>query len=512
MQTAFELVRRAATRTPSQTAIVEAATGKSIRFDELIRRIEATASGLLSLDLKPGQRVAVVLANSIDAGVAILALHRAGLVPAMMNPRLKPLEIAALIRQGDMSGAVVEGDRALQDVLREHFGSAFTIVRAGDTCDGDIDFESLAGMAAPIAAQHVKEDDPAFIFYTSGTTGLPKGAVIPQRAAEPRVLFMTTQCGHTCGPHNRVCGLMPLYHVIGFYAVFLKSLALNGTLHLMREFIPPNVIRKIREERLTSIFVTPTHLDALMSAGATRSDLSSLEIVVFAGSLMPDRVLARMRDLFPGRLVNIYGTTEAMNSLFMVAPTNGATFAPGFYSEVRVIRIGGSVEDLVAPGEEGELIVSARNDAVFLEYLARPDVTKEKLDGGWYRTSDAAVVNKAGQIEIRGRVDETIISGGENIHPNEVEEVLLAHPAIADCAVIGVPNDRWGQTVTACVVVKGELESGALETHLRGSHLADFKRPRQYHFLQSIPRNATNKVMRKVLLEMVQERRGAGDH
>jgi acyl-CoA synthetase (AMP-forming)/AMP-acid ligase II len=219
-----------------------------------------------------------------------------------------------------------------------------------------------------------------------------------------------------------------------------------------------------------------------------------------------------VRDLFPGRLVNIYGTTEAMNSLFMVAPENGTTFAPGFYSEVRVTRIGGSVEDLVAPGEEGELIVSARNDAVFLEYLARPDVTKEKLDGGWYRTSDAAVVNNAGQIEIRGRVDETIISGGENIHPNEVEEVLMAHPAIADCAVIGVPNDRWGQTVTACVVVKGELESGDLEKHLRGSHLADFKRPRQYHFLPSIPRNATNKVMRKALLEMVQERHRTGNH
>ncbi len=504
MQTAFELVRRAATRTPSQTAIVEVATAKSIRYDELIRRIEATASRLLSLGLTPGERVAVVLANSIDAGVAILALHRAGLVPAMMNPRLKPLEIAALIRQGDMKGAVIEGDRALHDALREQFGPGFLLVRNGEIQEGDISLSDLARSTTPIAAQNANEDDPAFIFYTSGTTGLPKGAVIPQRAAEPRMLFMTTQCGHTCGPHNRICGLMPLFHVIGFYAVFLKSLSLNGTLYLMREFVPANVIKKIVEHRLTGIFVTPTHLDALVGAGATRADLSSLEIVVFAGALMPDRVLARVRELVSGRLVNIYGTTEAMNSLFMVSPTAGAVFVPGFYSEVRVVKIGGSVDDPVAPGEEGELIVSARNDAIFLEYLARPDVTREKLDSGWYRTSDAATVDADGRIEIRGRVDETIISGGENIHPNEVEEVLLACPGVADCAVIGVPNDRWGQMVTACVVTKREIQTGELEAHLRASHLADFKRPRRYHFLQAIPRNATNKIMRKTLLEQVQ--------
>ncbi|MGD9920315.1 MAG: AMP-binding protein [Pseudorhodoplanes sp.] len=506
MQTAFELVRRAAQRTPAQIAIVEVASGKSIRFDDLIRRVEGAAAGFLSLGLRPGQRVAVVLANSIDAGVVILALHRAGLVPALMNPRLKPSEIAALIGQGEIAAAVIEGDRALQDALREQFGGDFIIVRTADARDGDISFSDLVKATAPASAQNAQPEDSAFIFYTSGTTGLPKGAVIPQRAAESRMLFMCTQCGHTCGPHNRVCGLMPLYHVIGFFAVFLKSLALNGTLYLMRDFVPPNVIGTIRQEKLTSIFVTPTHLDALISAGATRADLSSLEIVVFAGSLMPDRVLARVRELISGRLVNIYGTTEAMNSLFMVHPTTGTTFVPGFYSEVRVIRVGGSVDDRVAPGEEGELIVSARSDAIFTEYLGRPDVTMDKLNGGWYRTSDAALVRPDGQIEIRGRVDETIISGGENIHPNEVEEVLLAHPEVADCAVIGVPNDRWGQMVTACVVVRNTTGIDDLEAYLRGSKLADFKRPRQYHFLQAIPRNATNKIMRKALLEMLQQR------
>lgn len=505
MQTAFELVRRAAQRTPSQTAIVEVASGRSVRFDELIRGIEGAAAGFLSMGLHPGQRVAVVLSNSIDAGVAILALHRAGLVPALMNPRLKPLEIVALVRQGDIVAAVIEGARALHDALRGHFG-AFSIVRTGDVREGDIAFSVLTETRTPLPPHAVQPDDPAFIFYTSGTTGLPKGVVIPQRAAEPRVLFMCTQCGHTYGAHNRICGLMPLYHVIGFYAVFLLSLAFNGTLYLMRDFVPANVIAKLSDERLTSLFVTPTHLHALASAGATRDDLASLQIVTFAGAPMPNRVLARVRELIAGRLINIYGTTEAMNSLHMVSPASGATFVPGFYSDVRIVRAGGSVDEIATAGDEGELIVSAQNDAVFLEYLGRPDVTRDKLDGGWYRTSDAAVLREDGLIEIRGRVDEMIISGGENIHPHEVEEVLLAHPAIADCAVVGVPNDRWGQMVAACVVAKADIGAEDLEQHVRGSPLADFKRPRQFHFLEAIPRNATNKIMRKALLEKLLQR------
>lgn len=183
MQTAFELVRRAAQRTPSQTAIVEAASGKSVRFDELVSRIEGAAAGFLSLGLRPGRRVAVVLGNSIDAGIAILALHRAGLVPALMNPRLKPLEIVALVRQGDMAAAVIEGDRALHDALRGHFGVARVIVRMSDAREGDIAFAALSENRNAPPAHTAQPDDPAFVFYTSGTTGLPKG--VASRSGRP---------------------------------------------------------------------------------------------------------------------------------------------------------------------------------------------------------------------------------------------------------------------------------------------------------------------------------------
>ena len=269
----------------------------------------------------------------------------------------------------------------------------------------------------------------------------------------------------------------------------------------MRDFVPPIVLKQIADSQITGLFVTPTHLDALIGASESDSDFSSLEIVSFAGALMPDPLLAKVRTRLAARLVNIYGTSEAMNSMYLSNPQSGSAFIPGFYSEVRIVRVGGAVDEICRPGEEGELFVSANNDALFTEYLDQPIATKEKLADGWYRTSDAAVLCADGTIQIKGRIDETIISGGENIHPHEVETVLAQHPNVADVAVIGLPNERWGQLVVACVVTKGSLSSTELEAYMRQSPLADFKRPRQYFFLKGIPRNATNKVMRKTLVE-----------
>ncbi|MFO3797926.1 MAG: AMP-binding protein, partial [Anaerolineales bacterium] len=329
---------------------------------------------------------------------------------------------------------------------------------------------------------------------------------IPQRATEPRLLFMATQCGYTHGAHNRICGLMPMYHVIGFYAVFLMALAFNGTFYLFREFVPAEILKHIKRYRLSGLFVTPTHLDALTRSIMHKDDVSSIEIVVFAGALMPDQVLARVRAVFGARLVNIYGTTEGMNALFMPNPTSGSQFIPGFYTEARVVQIGRGVNDFAEIGQEGELILSIDNDAFFTGYFSRPEATKEKVKDGWYRTSDAAVMRADGTIEYKGRVDETIISGGENIHPQEVEDILLAHPDIRDAAVLGVPNERWGQVVVACIVGP-TLDAVDLENYFRASPLADFKRPREYYFFETLPRNATNKVIRRELMERIMSQR-----
>jgi 2-furoate---CoA ligase len=502
MQTVFELLRKANSRLPDAPAIVDIASGREWNYRALVERVETTAAGLLTLGWCPGNRVAVVSPNTIDACIAILALHRAGMVPALINPRLKSGEIAALFRAGGMVGCIVAANLPVAKSLVRDWPDACTITVDG-ALDGAQHLADVKTSGRDLPLLQPPPNDPAFIFYTSGTTGLPKGVVIPQRATEPRMLFMTTQAGLTFGPHNRIAGIMPLCHVVGFFAVFVLALALNGIYFLFRDFEPRTVLAAIARHRLTSMFVTPTHLDALTAAIGPHDDLSSLDLVVFAGAIMPETVLSRISRALPGRKVNIYGTTEAMNSLFMREPISGTRLRPGFYSEVRVVRTGGTVHDILPPGVDGELIISVvGNDAAFIEYLGRPDATREKLQDGWYRTSDLAVQLPDGDVEIRGRIDDMIISGGENIHPEEIEEFLLMHRGIHDVAVVGIPDERWGSRVIAFVVPADVgLSATDLDRFCREGSLADFKRPRTYHFLTGLPRNETGKVMRKALVE-----------
>jgi 2-furoate---CoA ligase len=503
MQTVFEMLRKASSRSPDTPAIVDVVSGCEWSYRALLKRVETTAADLGALGWRPGDRVAVVSPNTVEACIAILALHRAGMVPALINPRLKSGEIAALVRGGGMAGCVAAANLSVAKSLVADIGPNARTIGIEGTLDGAPRLTDLKSSSRDLPALQPTPNDPAFIFYTSGTTGLPKGVVIPQRATEPRVLFMATQAGLTFGPHNRIAGIMPLHHVVGFFAVFVLALAFNGIYFLFREFEPRTVLAAMAHHRLTSVFATPTHLDALTAALRPEDNLSSLDLVVFAGAIVPSSVLTRFSQRLPGRKVNIYGTTEAMNSLFMREPISGTRLRPGFYSEVRVVPVGGSVHDILPPSVDGELIVSiAGNDAAFTEYLGRPDATQEKLQDGWYRTSDAAVQLPNGDIEIKGRIDDMIISGGENIHPQEVEEFLLTHGGIRDVAVVGIPDERWGSKVVAFVVsTDGGLCAADLDRFCREGSLADFKRPRTYRFLAELPRNATGKLMRRALAE-----------
>ena len=226
--------------------------------------------------------------------------------------------------------------------------------------------------------------------------------------------------------------------------------------------------------------------------------------MIYAGAAMPGPLLERVAAAFPGRgMTNIYGTTEIMNGLYFPEPAGRPHhYRPGYYSNVRVGRIGGTVEDVAEIGEEGELLIDSTADATFLGYLNRPEATAEKMQGGWYRTGDIAVRREDGDLEVRGRVDDMIITGAENVHPYEVETTLARHTGIAEVVVLGVPDERWGEIVVACVKPGAARPSeDDLDRFCRDSTLANYKRPRAYVFFDEIPRNAANKVLRRVLRE-----------
>ena len=503
MQTAYDLVRLAAQRAPDHPALVDDRTDRALTYTQLVAEIDCVAAGLAAQGLRAGQLVATCLPNSFDHALALLALARLGAVAALINARLKSEEVGQLIAQGKMAGAIVAADQNFVAAARTALPPGSPLITLGGMLPGTVAFADCR--ADPAALQAPGNPDPeatAYVFYTSGTTGLPKGVEIPYRATDSRVLYLSVQCGLVHGRHNRILGLMPLFHAVGFYSGLLGALGLDGTYYVCSAFDPPAAVEAIEKLGITLVYATPTHFHALLAApGFSRAKMASVQHVIYAGSGMPGPLLDRVGEAFDARIVNIYGTTEIMNALYMPDPVGRPhTYRPGFYANVRVGRFGGSVHDTAAVGEDGELLSDASADATFTRYLHRPDATQERLQDGWYRTGDIAVRRADGDLDLKGRVDDMIISGGENIYPEEVEAALIGFEGVRECSVVGAPHEKWGEIVVAFIVTaEGAVTEMQLDSHMRAGRLPDYKRPRLYLFVPELPKNAANKVLRRML-------------
>ena len=508
MQTVWDHLRLAAARTPDHLAMVDDRSSRRWSFSELVTEIEEVAAGLQQTGIEPGERVATLLPNCWEHAVAIMALQRLGVVACLINPRLKPEQARELCHRAGVSAAICLPESV--DATQEGLPCGAPVITVGGAVAGGHDFSKCRESAGRLTPWTEPDAEAAaLVMYTSGTTGLPKGVIIPHRATDPRVLYVTTQCGLRHGVHNRAIGLMPLFHAVGFYSAFLLTLSMNGTYFVHSAFDPSAALDCIERERITFLYGAPAHFHALLAApGFSEHKVQSVETLVYAGAAMPGPLLDRVATEFKdASITNIYGTTEVMNALYMPDPTGRPlAYRPGFYSDIRIGQISRSVHDLCTIGEEGEVLVDATADATFSGYLGQSEATAEKLVDGWYRTGDIGVWTGDGDLELRGRVDDMIVSGGENIHPEEVETVLTQHEDIIEAAVIGLPDEKWTERVVACVVGGGGVSTGELDLWCRASDLADYKRPREYVFLDALPRNAANKVLRRDLKRIATER------
>lgn len=503
MRTAFDLVQLAAERTPDHPAIVDDRTDRAFTYRELLHEVEAIAAGLAARGITRGVRVATLLPNILEHAVALLALQRLHAVPALLNHRLPAADVSALVRDGDIAAAIVRDDRSLVALVRDALVSGAPLLTAGGTGDAAVDVWSCRGDPDSLGKiPRAAPDDLALIFYTAGTTGRPKGVLISHRTSEPRLRFLSTDAGLRHGTHNRALGMAPLSHAIGFYGVFLAALAYSGTYYVMSAFNPSAAVDLIERNQITYLFGVPTMYQAIVSApNYSPSRMSSLQLVLHGGAPIQPALLERLAREWPATIRHIYGATEIMSPLHYPDPVGQPTrLRQSYLSRVRIIREGGGPDDVVRAGEAGELIVEADADLSFLGYLNQPAATAEKLRDGWYFTGDVCVLRSDGDVDLVGRVDDVIRTGGESVYPEEVEGILALHPAVRESCVVGVPDPDWGELVVACVVVAGgEVSWNDLDTHFMSSTLARFKRPRAYLRLDALPRNAAGKVLRRQL-------------
>jgi 2-furoate---CoA ligase len=300
---------------------------------------------------------------------------------------------------------------------------------------------------------------------------------------------------------------MPLYHTMGDHSLIAMSL-IGGSYVCQPDWDPVAALRLIERERITSLYLAPTLFHDLVTHPALAGhDLSSVETIGYAGASMTGALVERCTTVFRPRVfVNHYGSTEIYT--FSIdrdqAAKPGCAGRPALNARLRLVRPvpDARPEDEVGPGEEGQIICELGSDEAFEGYWNRPDADARAIREGWYFTGDLGRLDEDGDLWIVGRVDDMIVSGGENIHPLEVEEVLARAPGVNEVAVVGVPDDRWGQRVVACVVADEGVSAESLDAHCLGSQsLARFKRPREYRFVDSLPKSPSGKILRRMLRE-----------
>ena len=490
----------AAERDPRALAVVDGER----RFDygAWLDTVSRLAGGLGALGLGKGDRLAVIMQNRWEMAALHWACQLAGVVAVPLNWRSGAGELDFFLADSG-AAALAFDESAAAAVAGSSCAAALRRIGTGNTTGGTIDFAALLAASAEASpSARAAEDDLSLMLYTSGTTGRGKGVPRSHRAERAAALAHIAQNCYRA--HERTLGVMPLYHTMGVRSL-LAMAPLNGAFVCQPRFEAEGALRLIEAERITALYLVPTlYFDLLASPGFAGADLSSVRKLGFAGAPMAEGLLRRVARAFePELFVNHYGSSEIYTfTVAQDAPAKpGSAGKAGINQRIRVVEIGsGDPERTVAAGVEGEVIASLESDEAFAGYWRRPDADARALKRGWYFTGDVGYCDADGDLFVTGRVDDMIITGGENVLPAETESVLSVHPAVAEATVAGLPDERWGQTVAAFVVRAGRVGAAELDAHCRASVLAGFKRPRAYVFVRAIPKSPVGKVLRRLLI------------
>ena len=472
-----------AERAPVAPAVISG--GEQVSYAELDARTRGVAAQLHNLGVGEGDRVAVCCSNRIEMLELVFACARLGAILVPINNRLTGPEVRFQLE--DCEPSLVLADAARTGLLR----AAGTQPEALDRFASAAHATCQQG-SAPTAVAGDGPERPLLLVYTSGTTGTPKGAVLPQRALYHTALNSVAH--ERFGPGSIVASVLPLFHVGGLNVQTIPCLYAGGTVVLVEAFSPEGLLEVLRRHRPTHLLLVPAAMEALLAAPSLLpEDLASLGALNCGSSLVPESLIRRFNALGV-RVVQVYGATETGPTAVVLnyadAHHVGSCGKPAAHCELRIVDASG--ED-VAPGETGELWLRGPN--LFSHYWKRPAETARAFRGGWYSTGDLGHADEEGFVYISGRRRELIISGGENIYPAELELVIGRHPSVAQVAVVGRPDPRWGEVPVAFVVTEpgAAIEAGPL-TDWCASRLARYKQPKAWIFLDDLPRTSLGKV------------------
>lgn len=487
-------------RRPQAIAVADGTLHKS--YETWYHDIQSVARALEGFGLSKGDRLLVVMQNRWQMATLHWACQFAGIIVTPVNWRSTAQDIEFFI--ADTKARVIAYDESAREAIQGS-PSAQLLVRiiAGDL-EGQSGhrFDSLLGGQGSTVLR-ATADDHSLMLYTSGTSGKPKG--VPRLHRVERAAALAHVAQNLYRHDECTLGVMPLYHTMGVRSLLSMAL-IDGKFVCIPKFDPAATLDVIERERVSNLYLVPTLYHMLIEHADFASErVSSVEKLGYAGAPMSAGLIARVEEAFsPSLFVNHYGSSE----IYTFTIDQDASAKPGssgraaLNQRIRVVRVGtDSPDDVVPMGEEGEIIADMSGDEAFQGYWRRPDADQKSLKQGWYFTSDTGYFDVDGDLFVTGRVDDLIITGGENVSPAEIEDILSLHPQVEEVVVVGLPDERWGSIVTAFVKTRITIDDEELDRHCLERELARFKRPRRYFFVDEIPKSPVGKILRRVLRE-----------
>ena len=485
-------------RDPNALAVVDGELRLS--YAQWYRRISALVAGLDSLGLAPGDHIVTALQNRWEAATLHWACQFTGVIVTPVNWRSTAGELDFFLQDAEAK-ALVYDDSSSAAATGSQLAAQLPRIALDGVASDATAFAALMTREAPEARPRVDAEAWSVMLYTSGTTARPKG--VPRRQRAERAAALAHVAQNLYGRGERTLGVMPLYHTMGVRSLLAMSLV-GGAFICLRRFEPAEALRLITAERVSNLYLVPTlYHDLVHHPSFSPSDIRSVRKLGFAGAPMTDGLLKKLQAAFqPDLFVNHYGSSEIYTfTIEQNAPAKpGSAGRAGINQNVRVVKLGAtSVDETAATGQEGEIIALLAGDESFDGYWRRPDADAKALRQGWYFTGDTGFVDADGDIFVTGRVDDMIITGGENVSPVEIESCLSLHAAVSEVAVVGLPDERWGKIIGAFVKRRAAVEAEDLDAFCRASGLANFKRPRRYIFVSEIPKSPVGKLLRRKL-------------